>query len=63
MEQSHMQVQIVCLSPTLFPPLPTACCLSFPVFLCITDQAYLRARGEGMGEEPIHTTARKPGPL
>jgi hypothetical protein len=24
---------------------------------------YGRARGEGVGEEPNHTTARKPGPL
>ncbi len=32
----------------LYPPLPTASCLSFSVFLCVAGQAYWRG-GEGFG--------------
>ncbi len=49
--------------PPLFPPLPSASCLSFSVFLCVVVQAYWRERREGVGEEPNHTLARKPCPL
>ncbi len=45
-------------SLSLAHPLPTACCLSFSVFLCIAGRAYLRARREGMGKEPNHTTEK-----
>ncbi len=47
------------------PPSPSAICLSFSVFLNVTGRAYCRemAAGKGVGEEPNHTTARKPGPL
>ncbi len=40
-------------SPTPSPPLPWACCLFFSVFLCFE---YWRKKGEGLGEEPNHTT-------
>ncbi len=49
-------------SPPL-PPLPSASCLSFSVFLCVAGRAYWREMGDGVGEEPNHTTARKSGPL
>ncbi len=50
-------------SPTPFPPLHESC-LSFSVFLCVAVLVYWRTRwGEGLGEEPFHTTASKPGPL
>jgi hypothetical protein len=45
------------------PPLPltSVSCLSFSVFLCVAVQAC--GRGDvGVGEEPNHSTARKPGP-
>jgi hypothetical protein len=42
------------------PLLPSACCLSF---LRVAGRAYWRKSGEGVGEEPNHTTARKPCPL
>ncbi len=44
------------------PFLPSASCLSFPVFLCVAGWAYLRKGRKGVGEEPNHTTAREPGP-
>ncbi len=51
-------------SPTPFPPLRSASCLSFSVFLCVAGRAYWREkRGDGLGDKPNHTTARKPGPL
>ncbi len=43
--------------PPLPPPLQSATRLYFPVFLCISGRSYWR-RGEGVGEEPDHTTAR-----
>jgi hypothetical protein len=45
---------------------PTPNCLSFLAFLCVASRAYsevVREEGKGVGEEPNHTTARKPGPL
>jgi hypothetical protein len=36
--------------------------LSFSVFLCDTAVELIDGRG-GVGEEPNHTGARKPGPL
>ncbi len=46
------------------PPLSSASCISFSVFLCVAGPEYGRERGkEGMGVESSHTTARKPGPL
>jgi hypothetical protein len=56
---------VVYSSPPPPPPLPSASCLSFSVFLCTAGRAELTdRRGErGAGEEPNHTTARKPGPL
>ncbi len=36
-------------SPTPFPPLPSASCLSFTVFLCVAVRAYWRERGRGAG--------------
>jgi hypothetical protein len=39
------------------PPLPSATCLSFSVFLCVAG------RGDGRGAKSANqTTARKPGP-
>ncbi len=38
------------------PPLPSAYCLSFSVFLCVAGPAYWQ---EGVGVEPDNTTARK----
>ena len=35
----------------------------FLSFLFVAGRAYWLDRGEGVGEEPNHTTARKPGPL
>ncbi len=34
-------------TPTPFPPLPSANCLSFSVFLCVAGRAYCRERGGG----------------
>ncbi len=48
-------------SPTLFPP--WASCLSFSVFFCVSPIELIQERGEGVSEEPNHTTARKPGAL
>ncbi len=41
------------------PSLPSASCLSFTVLLCVSG----REKGEEVGVEPNHATARKPGPL
>jgi hypothetical protein len=50
--------------PTPFRPLPAESCLSFSVFQCVAGKREERGeRGEGVGEELNHTTARKPGPL
>jgi hypothetical protein len=43
-------------SPTPSPPSRPLSCLSFSLLVC-------RERGEGVGEEPYHTTVKKPGPL
>ncbi len=49
------------LTHPLFPPLPATCfCLSFSVFLSVVGR---RERGNGVGVEPNHMTARKHGPL
>ncbi len=45
------------------PPLSSASCISFSVFLCVPDRAWGGGGGGGMGVDPNHTTARKPGPL
>ncbi len=47
------------------PPFQLASWLSFSDFLCVAGRAYWmeKGEGEGMGEEPNHTTARKPGPI
>jgi hypothetical protein len=42
------------------PPLPSASCLSFSVFLCVAGRAYWRVGGGD--EEPNHTTPRKASP-
>jgi|688.fasta_scaffold1056905_1 hypothetical protein len=42
------------------PPLPWANCLSFSVFLCISQ---LTDGGWGVGEDPTHRNAKKPSPL
>ncbi len=42
------------------PALPSASCFSVS-FLCIAGRAYWA--GEGVDEEPNHTTEKKPGPL
>ncbi len=47
------------------PPLTLASCPSFPFFLYVVRRVVLHStdgRGEGVGEEPNHTTARKPDP-
>ncbi len=44
------------------PPLLLASFLSFSVFLCVAHGAYWWEGGKWVGEEPNHTTARKPGP-
>jgi hypothetical protein len=50
------------LAPRLPPPTTSpASCLSFSVFLYVAGRAYWRESGEGVGEEPNQTTARKLG--
>ncbi len=44
------------------PLLPLAGCLCVSVFLCVAGRAYCRD-GREVGEEPNHTSERKPGPL
>jgi hypothetical protein len=47
-------------------PLSLANSLYLSVFLCVaghSDKLMIREGGKGMGEEPIHMTARKPDPL
>ncbi len=44
------------------PPPVIAAWHSFSVFLCVAGQAYWGDMGEGVGEEPNHITAKKPGP-
>jgi hypothetical protein len=46
-------------SPNSFTPLPSANCLSFSVFLC-RRSSLLTGEGEGVGQEPNHTAAKKP---
>jgi hypothetical protein len=46
-----------------FPSSLSASFLSFLVFLCATGVELTDGRGgKGVGEEPNHKTARKPGP-
>jgi hypothetical protein len=46
------------------PPLPSASCLSFSLFLCVAGRAYRRERWGRSPNHPNHTAAaRKPGPL
>ncbi len=49
-------------SPTPFPPLPSAKCRSFSVFLCVADRAHCREAGEG-GSQIILPPESLPGPL
>jgi hypothetical protein len=52
-------------SPAPSPPLPSARCLYFSVFLCVASAVmYWRNRErEVVGKETNHTTARQPAPL
>ncbi len=40
------------------PPLSSANCLSYSVFLCVAGPAYWRTGEDGAGVEPNHTTSR-----
>ncbi len=63
-DQAVLQSYDLAHYPALFPPLPSACGLSFSVFLCVADRAYSwggGGGGEGVDEDPNHTTARNPG--
>jgi hypothetical protein len=46
------------------PPLLSASCLSFTIFLCFPGQLYQWPKaGRGVREEPNYTTPKKPGSL
>ncbi len=63
--RSHVSAPRPSPSPFPIPPLPSTSCLFFTVVLCVAaGRAYSAERlGAGLGEEPNHTTARKPYPL
>ncbi len=51
------------LAPSLPPHPPSPVGMLSVYFLRVAGRAYWQKRGEGAGEEPNHTTARKPCPL